>query len=303
MLVFELKRMCSIPNAKMRIRIFSDFCTSERASFVYEDCCKTNTLEFYGKTKDVVFTNDDDYTHVIILNKAMPVLNIPKENVIGFAHEPPYFLDVTQEFIEYAQKYIGKYYVGTKDNLPAPFTENNAFINFVRPLDSIPEKTNVMSIMVSQKNNALGHQYRHALVDRILQTDLPIDIWGRGSDMHTKEQPDLRLKGIFDIYEPYSTYRFHIAIENFETNYYFSEKIINPLVLGTTPIYLGCKNIESFFPNQYIQLTGNIDEDMNLLERICMEPDNYQKQIDIDSVDNTVNVIKNVRQLFTDNNP
>jgi hypothetical protein len=109
------------------------------------------------------------------------------------------------------------------------------------------------------------------------------------------------LKGNFDKYEPYSSYRFHIAIENFETQSYFSEKIINPLLLGTTPIYLGCKSIDQFFPDQYVPLTGNLDIDMNLLELICMMPDMYQKNIDFDKVDGKVNIIKNIQRLFSEN--
>jgi len=93
----------------MRIKIFSDFCTSQTASSSYEICCKSENLDFYGKSKEVFFTNDDDYTHAIILNKAMPYLKIPKENVIGLAQEPPEFLAMNNGFVEYAKKHIGIY--------------------------------------------------------------------------------------------------------------------------------------------------------------------------------------------------
>ena len=56
------------------------------------------------------FTTEEDYTHAIILNTAMPALKIPKENVIGLAFEPLRFLNLTQSFIDYATKYIGKYF-------------------------------------------------------------------------------------------------------------------------------------------------------------------------------------------------
>jgi hypothetical protein len=45
-----------------------------------------NKPTFYNK--EIALTNDDNYTHAIIINTCMPELNIPKENVIGFAHEP-----------------------------------------------------------------------------------------------------------------------------------------------------------------------------------------------------------------------
>ena len=279
-----------------RIRIFSDFCTSQVASDSYIICCDASTNPLYGSDKDFVFVNDDTYTHAILLNKAMPTLTIPKSNVIGLAQEPLPFLGLTNEFIEYCKKHVHKYYLGDKGDLPDPFIESNSYIYFDRPFEDTA-KPKPMSIMVSQKTNAPGHVYRHKLVQRILQTKLPIDIWGRGCYMYTNTN-DSRLKGNFSKYEPYQGYMFHIAIENFETNHYFSEKIINPLLLGTIPIYMGCKNIQTYFPDQYIKLTGNIDIDMNLLEMICTMPSFYHLKIDNTLVNNAVNIIQNMKQLF-----
>ena len=126
----------------------------------------------------------------------MPKLTIPKENVIGLAQEPIPFLLLNDEFIKYTQKHIGKYYVSDKNNLPEPFIEGNSFLCYDRPiLDTYKPK--LMSIMVSQKMYAPGHIYRHELVQKILQTNLPIDIWGRGC-YHYK---DSRIKGTFTQFE------------------------------------------------------------------------------------------------------
>jgi hypothetical protein len=50
----------------------------------------------------------------------MPVLKIPKKNVAGLAlaFEPFEYLTLTPEFIQYAQHYIGKYFIGGKRGLP-----------------------------------------------------------------------------------------------------------------------------------------------------------------------------------------
>ena len=84
------------------IKIFSDFCDSTTCKINFEKTCDSNNLDFYGLNKRVYITDKDDYTHAIILNKAMPILNIPKENVLGLAFEPIYFLGLTPEFVEYA---------------------------------------------------------------------------------------------------------------------------------------------------------------------------------------------------------
>ena len=96
-----------------RIRIFSSFCPSENCKDVYERLCESDLLENYGKDKKIYFTNGEDYTHAIILNTAMPNLwRTPKQNVIGLAFEPPFFLGLSNQFIEYAKKNIGKYFIG-----------------------------------------------------------------------------------------------------------------------------------------------------------------------------------------------
>ena len=96
-----------------RIKIFCTFSTSKNCKETYEKINYSNLIDFYGKDNKVYFTDDDDYTHAIIINTIMPELTIPKENVIGLAFEPLAFLDLTDKFIDYAVKNIGKYYKGS----------------------------------------------------------------------------------------------------------------------------------------------------------------------------------------------
>jgi hypothetical protein len=275
----------------------------------------------YGKNKQIYITTGDDYSHAILLNTAMPLLkNIPKENVIGLAYEPPYFLGLSLEFVEYAQKYISKYYIGNKYDLPEPFVEYYSFMTFNTPLTYLPLKNiNTMSIMVSTKGFAPGHKYRHILVQRILSTNLPIDIYGNGcnqyKDFNANTIPELnpnesifsvlprtiidrRIRGEFKDIEPYESYDFHICIENFKTSHYFSEKIINPLLCSTTPVYWGCENIDSYFPDNAILLTGSIDDDMEILKNILLNPSQYKKNIDVNTIKEKTNLLKNLDKLF-----
>jgi len=283
----------------MKIRIFSSFCTSENCKSVYERLCETQFMDDYGKDKSIYITTEDDYTHVIIVNTAMPKIkdNIPKSNVIGLAYEPLPFLGLTQSFIDYAKLHIGKYYIGEKGNLPDPFVEHYGYMWHITPLLTTPSKTNMMSIMVSNKNSAPGHKYRHQLVQAILQSNLPIDIYGRGCMYYTNIK-DSRLKGNFDDLEPYESYKYNIAIENFKTPHYFSEKITNSLLCGTNPIYWGCNNITNYFPDTTYELSGDIPRDMDMIRMIFQNPDYYQKYIDIDAIKQKINLLKNIAEIF-----
>ena len=66
---------------------------------------------------------------------------------------------------------------------------------------------------------------------------------------------------------------------------------------NTTPIYLGCQNINSYFPDNVICLSGNVDKDIELLKSICSEPNKYVKQIDGKKIMDIVSV-KNVIQKW-----
>jgi hypothetical protein len=228
----------------------------------------------------------------------MPTLkaDLPKKNVIGFAYEPIYYLGLNNHFVEYAKKYINKYFIGDKFNLPSPFLEGFSYMWHISPLINEPVKTKLMSIMVSEKTDAPGHKYRYELIDSILQTDLPIDIYGRGCKNFIKD--DNRLKGEFSEKEPYEEYFFHIAIENHQSSHYFSEKILNPLYCSTMPIYLGCKNITNYFPSNLIILTGEVNNDIKLLSNILNEPMKYYKKINMEELENSSNFFINMGKLF-----
>jgi hypothetical protein len=291
----------------MRIKIFSSFCDSELCKKRYEETCETYKIPTYGIGRDFSITTGEDYTHAIILNTAMPVLiNIPKGNVIGLAFEPPAYLKLSNQFILYAQKNIGKYFIGDKMywfnkniQLPDIFVEHYAYMWHINPLRYIPIKNKMMSIMVSEKNQAPGHQYRHTLVQSILDDRLPIDIYGRGASAYSYYNESTNIKGIFNELEPYENYSFHICIENFSSNAYFSEKIVNTLLCGATPIYWGCNKVTEKFPGNVILLSGNIKYDMLLLRDIINNPEKYRRKINVEEVKKKLNIFRNLDKVFT----
>lgn len=299
----------------MRIKIFSNFCDSFTCKAHFERVCQVGLMDNYGSGKALYITTEEDYTHAIILNTAMPVLNnIGKANVLGLAFEPTPFLNLTPTFIQYAQTYIGKYFIGSKyfifgDKtnyiLPEVFKEHYAYIWHMTPFpfNYVPQKTRFMSIMVSEKKNAPGHQYRHTLVKHILSKGLPIDIYGRGSKLYkglygSIYKKDPRLKGQFTELEPYANYTYHICIENFMTPAYFSEKITNALLCSTTPVYWGCNRILDYFPANVIMLTGDVEKDIMILRAICAEPVKYRATINVEWIKERLNLLKNVSNIF-----
>ena len=129
------------------VKFFSDFCTSEQCIQEFSSLSRFLNLNFEDKIR---FTTQEDYTHVVILNRATPSLEkIPKKNVLGLACEPVQFLNLYNGFIDYAKEKIGIYYIGEKGNLPEPFVEHHGFMYFQynAVIKEIPLKTKLMSII------------------------------------------------------------------------------------------------------------------------------------------------------------
>jgi len=99
----------------------------------------------------------------------------------------------------------------------------------------IYEKTKMFSIIASSKNYLPGHQLRHQI---IAASGNAIDAYGP-QYKHLASGAG-KIDGVAD-------YRYHFAIENTKRDYYFSEKLIDPLMTGTIPIYWGCPSIGNFF--------------------------------------------------------
>jgi len=288
----------------MRIKIYSDFCNSETCKQKYEILCNVHKMNNYGPDKYLNITTGNTYTHAILLNcPIVPDISVPPECVLGLAFEPIPYLRLSYDFIDFADKHIGTYYIGYKHpKLTSPlFKEHHGFMwHTDHPPEParetmIKNSNNVISLIVSKKLQAPGHTYRHKLAIFILTNNLPIDIWGNGTEQYGSKFPNKKnIKGPFKDKEPYEAYSLSICIENHRHPHYFSEKISNCFVCNTTPIYLGCTQIETYFPNQVAHLSGNLQEDCALLIEISNNPSNYIREMKPKENDNVLNLMKNL---------
>jgi hypothetical protein len=296
-------------NNFIRIRFFSDFCSSENCKQEYEEKCRTNQMNNYGPDKHLYITLNQTYTHAIFLNcPIVPDVSVPPERVLGLAFEPIPYLRLSYDFIHFAEKFVGQYYIGhIHPNLTSTFFKEHHGYMWHLPhpqiLPTLEEKyyhseanqRNKVSIIVSHKMKAPGNAYRHKLATFILINNLPIDVWGNGTETHSKRFPNHKnIKGVFTDKEPYESYMLSICIENYRHPHYFSEKITNCFVYNTTPIYFGCIEIDTYFPGQVVHLSGDIKHDAGLLVEISKNPSAYVREIKHHENDNVLNLLKNL---------
>ncbi len=278
---------------QIRVKFFSDICDSETIKKIFIN----NFIGSESKPNRIEYVSDDTYTHCVIVNTAMPSLKIPKENVIGIAFEPPHFLNLNEGFKRYAEKNISKYYIGDNTGLNHLFICHIGFIWHCPFPQHIPFKNKLMSIIFSDKKELQGHKYRHELINQILTTNLPIDIWGRGCE-HLTNREDARIQGGFADIEPYENYQYTIAIENCALEAYVSEKFFNALLYETVPLYYGAKCVDTLFENKFLRLTGDITVDFKLIQDVCINPSHYHKKIDRYKVAKEINIGHHLNKIF-----
>ncbi|MCQ2204391.1 MAG: glycosyltransferase family 10 [Bacteroidales bacterium] len=103
----------------------------------------------------------------------------------------------------------------------------------------LPEKSKDLSIIISDKSHTKGHQARLDFVYKLKEHyGDRLDLFGRG------------FKEFDEKWALMSPYRYHIAIENSSSRYYWTEKLSDGFVCGCYPIYYGCKNTEDYFDKE-----------------------------------------------------
>lgn len=93
-------------------------------------------------------------------------------------------------------------------------------------------KTENVSMIYSDKRNFTGHKLRHEIAEKV-----------SGVEFYGGATP----RPVFRKEMALVDYRYSIVIENSKTPNYFTEKLIDSLIVGTIPVYWGAPNIGDFF--------------------------------------------------------
>ena len=99
------------------------------------------------------------------------------------------------------------------------------------------------------------------------------------------------------------TYCYHIALENEQNQYYFTEKIMDCFISMTIPLYLGAKAIGEFFNlDGIIILTEEDISDLERFNRILTQctPQNYIERLPaiIDNYHRSLRYLNNHNRLY-----
>ena len=132
-----------------------------------------------------------------------------------------------------------------------------------------PDKTKNISIITSSQAKLPFHLKRLDLISKLNQSfGGEIDFFGRGFNF------------IDDKAEVILPYRFHICIENTSINDLWTEKFADPILGYSVPVYIGCSNMEEFFPKNsfYYFKINDFEGISNLLNKILSDPIKYYNE-------------------------
>lgn len=109
-------------------------------------------------------------------------------------------------------------------------------------------KSKLMSVIASKKNDLPGHKLRHQAIKFAQDNQIELDTFGRAYHFIEKKE------------EALSDYKFSLVIENSRQHSYFTEKIIDCFLQKVIPVYWGAPNIDEFFDKNGIVVCSKLED-------------------------------------------
>ncbi|NTF08045.1 hypothetical protein G6L37_17915 [Agrobacterium rubi] len=157
--------------------------------------------------------------------------------------------------------------------------------------DYRPSKSKLISVVSSNKAFTPGHRLRLEFVEKLKSYfGDNIDVFGRN------------INGFSDKTEVLSAYHYHIAIENSAYPNYWTEKISDPLLTLTYPIYYGSQNIGDYLDNRCFNAIdiNNPDSAISTIRKIVDANTAEKSRIDLDEARETILNQYNIFNILSD---
>ncbi|GAA3779703.1 glycosyltransferase family 10 domain-containing protein [Flavobacterium ginsengiterrae] len=258
--------------------------------FNYPDI-KRQTPNFTFQWGDFIFTEEDvdecDYLIILDHPKKDFCIKVNKNNIIHICLEPP---NEVSKYRQYANKNvklifnqldINKNNILSHGALPWHIGKDYDFLNQLKP-ENLQKENNIVWITSDQRSSK-GHEKRMNFLNNIKEMPF-INLYGRG------------INPIDDKWDVLSRSKYAIAYENFQSDYYWTEKITDCFLSYTMPLYFGCDRIDNFFPKKsFIQIDPS-DKHIKLFLKEITESNKWEENLE--EISKARELILNKYQLF-----
>lgn len=252
---------------KRKVRILCEWDSPENITNLFREIWWNPSIE-----AKLELVTDHDYEYAIILNKCTNPQGIscPISNRIAFIQEPswspnwdralPNYVRHIYSHMVFNPKCVFTPAVMVSHLFPKPIHigEVQGINGFIRNIvNAQVTKTKKLSVVVSD----LQYSLRRNIVQKLLASDLPFEMFGRGWNLS-----DPRYKGyVENKRDAILPFQYSICMENSEEFGYVSEKFSDAILCETVPLYVGSPNVDSWYGNCFHYIP--IDSD-NLIEWI-----------------------------------
>lgn len=238
----------------IKIKFFSDYADSStllerfKANYdVYDDQLKFTIGEDYNVA--VAFNRSNE-----VIKQGVKVITVIQEPSFSEAHRYRAFLAYSDYLIIHDPDLFERVWnvklLGKVIESPSfMFYHDEVNHSFFGESEHL-QKTRKLSIIISSMALRRGnYSKRLGVLSKILDSDLDIDIFGRGFNI-----TDPRYKGEVQYkHTALLPYEYSIAIENSNEKNYISEKFVDCILCNTVPIYNGAPNVAEVYDHNYFE--------------------------------------------------
>lgn len=252
---------------------------------------KKQTPESSMQWGDFTFAESEveEYDYLVVLDYPRRDFSakVNKENIIHISLEPPNEISKYRQYGNKKSSLIINQLDIKKNNMLShgalPWHVNKSYDFLMNCKVGDLTKEDKIVWITSNQRSSKGHNVRMDFLDSI--KDLPfVDLYGRG------------IKPIDDKWDAMSTSKYAIAYENFKSDHYWTEKIMDCYLSFAMPLYYGCNSIGDFFPkDSFIQIDPN-DKHSHLLLKEIVNSNKWEENLE--GIKQARELILNKYQLF-----
>ena len=202
-------------------------------------------------------------------------LTCPQEHTILLTYEPSSVKFYGQDYVDQFGMVLTShephaFYHRNRHNVPPIGVWYYGRLAQAQAHEKPPEKTGLVSLFGSSKAQAhtLHHRRNLFLNEMIEGLGDKVDVFGKG------------YKSVKHKAEGIDNYRYHIAVENHIGPHHWTEKLSDAFLGYSLPLYVGCNNIEAYFPeDSFIRL--DISDAEGALARIeqAVRDNEYERRL------------------------
>jgi hypothetical protein len=243
---------------------------------------------------DTLFVADGIADHYVVLNSmgAMPVEQYRErlhdafpEVVWGLHMEPGEYIEKLGYATPAEHTLASRFYTNSEMLIRKgrPYVASPPYVHFHtgKSWDFLknavpPRKTADLCVISSDLATLKGHVDRIRFLREIDDSDIEIDIWGRGKSLQALK----KYKGfLLNKWDAHSRFKYSIVIENSKSKIYWTEKFADAILSFSLPLYHGATDIGEYFPEgSFIRIDIT---DPNCLQKIrdILREDPYESRL------------------------